>query len=81
MRGVGSLALGVPREGPVLSWMNSPSENMGLVGLGKELGLEDAERDGVLLFEKHMVYKCLGVGVGQLCLLVSHTVISMQTRG
>ena len=46
--------------GSALSWTNSPSGNMGLVGLGKELGLGDTEGDGVLLlFEEHMVYKRL----------------------
>ena len=48
--------------------MNSPSGNMCLVGLDKELGLGDAEGDGVLfLFEEHMVHMCVGGRPAFLC--------------
>lgn len=48
-------------RGPALSWMNSPSGNMCLVGLDKKQGLGDAEGDAVLLlFEEHMVHMCVG---------------------
>lgn len=56
------------RRGPALSSMNSPSGNLCLVVLGKELGLVDAEGDGVLpLFEEHMVYMCVGGGAALPC--------------
>lgn len=56
------------RREPALSWMSSPSGNMCLVVLGKELGSVDAEGDGVLpLFEEHMCICVWGEGSSAFC--------------